>query len=161
MSEQTNVEQHSLTGLLLTLTDRTLLVPNTAVAELIAWQEVDSIPGGVQRDGLIGRITWRGMQLPLLSFEVLAGGDAPDVTADTQIAIFNALDPSVGLSFFAVPLQGIPSSIQVDNELQSDSQASLRKGELQDVLLDGQQVYIPDLEGLEKGLLMSRLQQRF
>lgn len=134
MPEQASLEyqaeQQQMTGLMLALSDRTLLVPNTAVAELVAWQPADDLPGGVQRDGLVGRIGWRGLQLPLLSFEVLAGGTEPDVTESTRIAIFNSLEASAGAGFYAVLLQGIPRSIQVDNRLQPDNQAALRNGEL-------------------------------
>ncbi|TDQ38122.1 chemotaxis protein CheW [Thiopseudomonas denitrificans] len=165
MPEQASLEyqaeQQQMTGLMLALSDRTLLVPNTAVAELVAWQPADDLPGGVQRDGLVGRIGWRGLQLPLLSFEVLAGGTEPDVTESTRIAIFNSLEASAGAGFYAVLLQGIPRSIQVDNRLQPDNQAALRNGELAAVQLGGQSMFIPDLEGLEQGLRMARLQQRF
>lgn len=164
MSEQASLEyqaEQQLTGLLLLLSDRTLLVPNTALAELVPWQPVEGLPGGVHRDGLVGRISWRGLQLPLLSFEVLGGAAEPDVTEDTRIAIFNSLEPSAGLEFYAVLLQGIPRSIQVSSRLQPDPLAGLRHGELAAVLLDGQNLFIPDLERLEQGLRMARLQQRF
>jgi len=154
-------EQKQLTGLSLMLCDRMLLVPNTAVAELVAWQAPDALPGGVQKDGLIGRISWRGLQLPLVSFEVLAGEDEPEAGGQTRIAIFNSLDPAAGAGFYGVILQGIPRSLQLDSHLQADSQAELRNGELQAVQVEGQCMYIPDLEGIEQGLLRARLQQRF
>lgn len=160
--EQPNLPQPSyLTALLLATQERTLLVPNTAVAELIAWQPVDGLPGGVQHtDGLVGRIAWRGLQVPLVSFEVLAGGDEPDVTENTRIAILNSLDPSAGLGFYGVLLQGIPRSVQVNDTLQTVSQ-NPRAGEQLLVQLEGQLLAIPALEELERNLISSRLQQRF
>lgn len=154
-------ERQHLTGLSLALRDRLLLVPNTAIAELVAWQPPAALPGGVQKDGLIGRISWRGLQLPLLSFEVLAGEHEPEVSERSRIAIFNSLDAAAGTGFYGVLLQGIPRSVQLDSSLQADQQAEPRTGELQSVLLEGQRMYIPDLESLEQGLLRARLQQRF
>lgn len=159
--QQPLAEQEQLTGLLLTLHDRELLVPNTAVAELVAWQVPEALPGGVQKDGLIGRINWRGLRLPLVSFEALAGEDVPEASGQTRIAIFNSLDATAGAGFYGVMLQRIPRTLQLDSQLLPDSQAELRHGELQAVQVGGQCIYIPDLEGLEQGLLRARLQQRF
>ncbi len=152
-------EGQQLTGLTLSLAGRTLLIPNTAVAELIAWQSPAALPDNVDKtSGLIGCINWRGQQLPLVSLEVLAGEAEPDVTGTTRIAIFNSLEPSGGLGFYAVLLQGIPRSVQVDEgRLHSNSRLQLRNGELMAVQLDGQDMLIPDLEGLERRLLKSGL----
>src|SRR5690606_40453141 len=57
----------SLSGLLLPLADRTLLLPNVAVAELIAYQTPQEIAHAP--DWLLGRIIWRDLSLPLVSFE--------------------------------------------------------------------------------------------
>ena len=155
--------QQQLTGLTLALAgERMLLLPNTAVAELVGWQQPEPLPGGVRHeDGLIGRISWRGQFLPLLSFEVLAGEDEPAVSQASRIAIFNSLDPSAGLEFYAVLLQGIPRSVQVDNRLRAGQADGLRNGELEAVQLDGQTLFIPDLENIEHRLVRARLQQRF
>lgn len=154
--------QQQLTGLTLALAgERMLLLPNTAVAELVGWQQPEPLPGGVRHeDGLIGRISWRGQFLPLLSFEVLAGEEEPVVSQASRIAIFNSLDPSVGLEFYAVLLQGIPRSLQVDSRLRQ-IQEPLRSGELEAVQLDGKTLFIPDLESIEHRLVRARLQQRF
>ena len=163
LAQQEHQAQQLLTGLTLVLAGaRTLLVPSTALAELVAWQSPESLPGGVRHeDGLIGRISWRGQQLPLLSFEVLAGEDEPDVTQASRIAIFNSLAPSAGLEFYGVLLQGIPRTVQVDSRLHSDQSAALRTGELTAVQLDGDCLIIPDLEAVEHKLARARLQQRF
>lgn len=155
--------KQQLTGLTLVLAGaRTLLVPSAALAELVTWQPPESLPGGVRHeDGLIGRINWRGRQLPLLSFEVLAGEDEPDVTQASRIAIFNSLDPSAGLEFYAVLLQGIPRTVLVDSRLHPDQDADLRIGELTAVQLDGECLIIPDLDAVEHRLIRARLQQRF
>ena len=57
----------NLTGLLLPLADRTLVLPNVAIAELIDYQ-----PGSFDLDSppwYLGLVSWRDRQIPLLSFE--------------------------------------------------------------------------------------------
>lgn len=55
----------SLTGLLLPLSDRALLVPNVALAELIPYRAPQASPG--LPAWLLGQIAWRDLRLPLLS----------------------------------------------------------------------------------------------
>ncbi|KPW95884.1 CheW domain protein, partial [Pseudomonas syringae pv. cerasicola] len=62
----------SLTGLLLPLSDRHLLLPNVAVAELIDYQDCSAEPGAPE--WYLGPISWRELTLPLLSFEAACGG---------------------------------------------------------------------------------------
>ena len=74
-SNQPSVQQSShLTGLLVPLADRTLLLPNVAVAELIPYrapQTSEGMPGW-----FLGQVAWRDLRLPLLSFEAASDGEA-------------------------------------------------------------------------------------
>ena len=76
MLEQTprNNRRNTLTGLLLPLSDRSLVLPNVAVAELIGYQPCTPLPH--QPAWLLGWIDWRSQRLPLLSFEAACGGRA-------------------------------------------------------------------------------------
>lgn len=60
-----NPTPDSLTGLLLPLSDRTLLLPNVAVAELIAYRNPQVAAGLPQ--WYLGQVAWRDLRLPLLS----------------------------------------------------------------------------------------------
>ncbi|EPN84602.1 hypothetical protein A234_10571, partial [Pseudomonas syringae pv. actinidiae ICMP 19101] len=53
----------SLTGLLLPLSDRHLLLPNVAVAELIDYQDCSAGPDAPE--WYLGVISWRELSLPL------------------------------------------------------------------------------------------------
>ena len=66
----------SLTGLLLPLSDRTLLVPNVALAELIPYRAPQATPG--LPAWLLGQVAWRDLRLPLLSFEAADEPEAAD-----------------------------------------------------------------------------------
>ena len=53
----------SLTALLVPLADRTLLLPNVAVAELIPYRPPHVTPG--LPSWFLGQVAWRDLQLPL------------------------------------------------------------------------------------------------
>ena len=96
----------SLTGLLMPLGDRTLLLPNVAVAELIPYrapQVSDGMP-----DWFLGQIAWRDLRLPLLSFEAASGGQAV-VNSGSRVAVINALGGRPMVKFLAVLVQAFPA----------------------------------------------------
>ena len=103
----------SLTGLLLPLSDRCLVVPNVAVAELIGYQACTPAPD--QPAWLLGWIDWRSQRLPLLSFEAACGAQT-QVGKRARIVVLNALG-GAQRSFFAMLVQGIPRSCKLDSQL--------------------------------------------
>jgi chemosensory pili system protein ChpC len=138
----------SLTGLLMPLGDRTLLLPNVAVAELIPYrapQVSDGMP-----DWFLGQIAWRDLRLPLLSFEAASGGQAV-VNSGSRVAVINALGGRPMVKFLAVLVQGIPRSIKVEANL-ARAEAVLAPLELDAVQLGDAVLKIPDLIGLEQKL---------
>ena len=138
----------SLTALLMPLHDRTLLLPNVAMAELVPYLTPEQ--RGDMPDWLLGYIGWRNLTLPLLSFEV-ASGSRTDVGRNARIAVLNAIGDRPGVPFLALLLQGIPRSLKVDADLQAAA-GTLAPLELAAVRIGDELVKIPDLEGLEQKL---------
>jgi chemosensory pili system protein ChpC len=140
----------NLTGLLLPLADRNLILPNVAVAELIDYQP----PGTFDLDTppwYLGLVTWRDRQIPLLSFES-ACGQKIVIGERARIVILNALGGRPELKFIALLVQGIPRSCKLDSQLSyvdvplcALEQAAVQVGE--------QVAKVPDLLALE-GLLV-------
>lgn len=151
MNQAVVVDQaaNQLTGLLLTLSDRLLLLPNTAVAELVAYRNVQSVENAP--NWLLGQLAWRDLNLPLLSFEA-ASNDAPVVTEGARVVIINAIGGRDQFRFFALLIQGIPRSVRIEPSLGRISQAPLLPLELDAVSFDGEVAKIPDLAGLEQKL---------
>ena len=88
-----------LTGLLLPLADRTLILPNVAVAELIDYQ-----PGTFDLDSppwYLGQVNWRDRQIPLLSFESACGSKTV-IGERARIVILNTLGGRANLRFIAL-----------------------------------------------------------
>jgi chemosensory pili system protein ChpC len=139
----------TLTGLILPLDDRHLLLPNVAVAELIDYQdcqaEADSPPW------YLGPISWRQHRLSLLCFEAACGGRAR-VGGRARIVVLNALGGRVQPRYIALLIQAIPRSCKVDNQL-SYVDVPLDELELAAVQVGDLIARIPDLVGLEQLLV--------
>ena len=136
----------SLTGLLLPLADRTLLLPNVALAELIPYRAPQTVEG--MPAWLLGQINWRELRLPLLSFEAASNGVA-SVGPGCRVAVLNTLGGRPQVKFIALLLQSIPHSVKVDAHLEK-ADVALAPLELEAAMLDETVVKIPDLVGLEQ-----------
>ncbi len=134
---------------LIPLAGMRLLLPTTCVAEIVDWQDpetVDDAPAW-----LLGMLEWRGLRIPLLSFEAANGGPRGEVSRRGRIAVLNGIGGDPELPFYAIQLQGIPRLVQVD---QANIGAISEPGEslplVRDhALLQDAEVLIPDLDGLE------------
>ncbi|MGV8918545.1 MAG: chemotaxis protein CheW [Pseudomonas sp.] len=143
----------TLTGLILPLGDRNLLLPNVAVAELIDYQ--DSIADPDAPDWYLGPISWRHRTLPLLCFEATCGSRTR-VGGRARIVVLNALGGRPNLEFIALLTQGIPRSCKVDSQL-SYVDVPLAELELAAVQVGDTVARIPDLVGLEELLVRAGL----
>jgi len=143
-----------LNGLLLSLTDRTLVLPNTAVAEVIRYPGKPE-PYDNAQDWLLGRIDWRGLKLPLISFETLSCAAPPAQGA--QMAVLNLSHLRATIKFCALLLQRFPRPITLSAEL-ARSNEPLLPLELAAICLPNNQTgKIPNLPELEETLLAAGL----
>ncbi|EHY77638.1 chemotaxis protein [Stutzerimonas stutzeri ATCC 14405 = CCUG 16156] len=141
--------QSSLTGLLMPLADRMLLMPNVAVAELIPYRAPQPVQG--MPEWFLGQVQWRDLSLPLLSFEAASSGQPQPVGSAARVAVLNAVGGRDHVKFIALLVQGIPHSIKVDASL-ARADVALAPLELDAVNLGDVQARIPDLIGLEQKL---------
>lgn len=143
----------TLTGLLLPLGDRSLLLPNVAVAELIDYQDSHAEPNAP--GWYLGPISWRNRTLPLVCFEATCGSRTR-VGGRAHIVVLNALGGRADLKFIALLTQGIPRSCKVDSQL-SYVDVPLAELELAAVQVGDTVAKIPDLMGLEELLVRAGL----
>jgi chemosensory pili system protein ChpC len=136
----------SLTGLLVPLADRTLLLPNVAVAELIPYRAPQVTQG--MPAWFLGQVAWRDLRLPLLSFEAASNGQA-QIGPGARVAVINALGGRSEVKFIALLVQGIPRSLKVGADLVR-ADAPLAPLELDAVSIGEDVLKIPDLIGLEQ-----------
>lgn len=145
MARQTARE---LKCLLLPMPGAGLLVPNALVAEIVTQQSVSAVPGTA--DWLLGRGSWRGTDVPLISFDRLCGfvDHAPDPGG--RYVILYSLEPEQQPAYYGVRINSLPRSETVDAErLESrsreddDADVIALRGDLGDRVC-----VIPDLDAL-------------
>ncbi|AMA47415.1 chemotaxis protein CheW [Pseudomonas monteilii] len=148
MLEHAAGQRSSITGLLLPLADRHLVLPNVAVAELLG-QRGDLLEHG-QAEWHLGWLTWRQQRLPLIGFEAACGGTTP-VGAWTKVVVLNALGDT-GLRHLAILLQGLPRSCRLDSQL-NYVDVPLAPLELAAVQVGDVIARVPDLPTLERRVI--------
>ena len=139
----------TLTGLVVPLNDRSLLLPNVALAELMPYRAPLAIPG--MPAWMLGQVAWRDLRLPLLSFEAASDGQA-QIGSTARVAVINALGGRPHVKFLALLVQGIPRSVKLESNL-ARANVPLARLELDAVSLADSVLKIPDLMALEQMLV--------
>tara|TARA_R110002124_G_scaffold146438_2_gene311686 strand:+ start:2498 stop:2977 length:480 start_codon:yes stop_codon:yes gene_type:complete len=137
-------------SLLVSLSGHRLLVPMTAVAEIV--QQVDCQRDDQQPPWLQGWINWRTERIPLVSFESLVG-DERTMLGDRAMALVLYRILPDGLSqFYALQIQNFPHLIRLadDGLLQQVPPAEPPPCVLMMVTVREQQALIPDLDKIEQ-----------
>jgi len=137
-------------SVLIPLDDRQLLLPNAMVAEVMGYQPPEPVED--QPGWYLGNMAWRGVLIPVISFEAMLGGEAVKPGHRGRIAIMNALGGNPRLSHFGMVVQAIPSLVRVttDNVLPMPED-KVQEDPLirQAVELDLSAAYIPDFDEIE------------
>ena len=140
--------QSIISSLYLPVSKTQLLLPNVSVAEVVSYQ--DPIKSNSKPDYYLGLFTWRGINIPLLSYEIANGETPSRLTANSRVAVINTIGKyQKELPFFAIVTQGIPRLVKVDNEIDHHSSSALGKADSAIVNLDGEESIIPNIEYLE------------
>lgn len=139
-------------GVLIQVAEARLLLPNATIAEVLSFANPDPLEGAP--DWLLGRIRWRGWQLPLISFSRFVGVSAEEGGLGSKVIVLKALGGDPKHPFFALLTQGFPRLVTVtEAALQSDAAGvDLPAGVLARVRLSEDDALVPDLEALEDHL---------
>jgi chemosensory pili system protein ChpC len=102
--------KQNIKSIILTLKNELVVVPNAAVAEIISVQDVREVEASPP--WMLGKARWRGVELPVVSYEAAGGDNAQAVNINTQVAVmYSASDeidkdrkyPYIGLAMHGVP----------------------------------------------------------
>jgi len=139
-------------GVMISVTNGRLLLPNATVAEVITYAEPAEIPG-VPR-WLMGRVRWRGWQLPLISFARMAGYADEEGELGAKVAVLKSLGSNPKIPYFALLTQGFPRLTTVNHEFLTarESEGERPAGVLAEISLRDDHAVIPDLEGIESAI---------
>jgi chemosensory pili system protein ChpC len=157
-----NTPQNDIRGVMITVTDGRVLLPNATVSEVITFAVPEPVPNAP--DWLLGRIRWRGWRLPLISFARLAGYARTEGELGAKVVVLKALGGNPKLPYFAMLTQGFPRLVTVQADAlmldgASDTEpGDLRAGVLAPVMLRDDPAVIPDLAQIET-LIAEALEQ--
>jgi chemosensory pili system protein ChpC len=141
-------------SIILTLKNKLVVVPNAAIAEIISVQDVRK-----QKDSpkwLLGEARWRGIELPIVSYEAAAGEEAQKVNLNTQVAvIYSANDEDERhFPYFGLAIHGVPHVSTFSREqIQPDAYAPNEHPMVAQVVrINGAAAGILDIRAIEEML---------
>ena len=143
--------QADIRGVLIQVAGARLLLPNATIAEVLSFAEPDPIAD--VPDWLLGRIRWRGWQLPLVAFSRLAGIAEERGGLGSKVIVLKALGGDPKAPFFAVLTQGFPRLVTVSEAAlvtEETDRSLLPRGVAARVALNDDEALVPDLAQLEQ-----------
>jgi len=139
---------NEIPGLLIPMHGRPWVVPNIVVAEIIPLRQPDRPGHGPE--WLLGWLSWRDEDSPLLSFEKLNESGQVTIGPEARIAVINTVTGK--LKFYAVIIQGIPRQSRIGKEDLVEEPVENGPAESMYVQMGGDLAVIPDLDAIERAL---------
>ena len=91
--------------------DTTLLLPLASVVEVIEGQNLDIVVD--LQGGVIGKMTWRGWTVPLVSFEAASNSQIPKFNSESKAVILHSLADDQARPYIGLTVQGNPTSMSI------------------------------------------------
>ena len=142
-----------LYSLLVPLANERLIVPRACVAEVVRYARPEAPSEGPS--WYLGRFSWNGRDLPLISFEAALKAQVPESTGRTRVVVFHSTTDKMRGQYFGLVTQGFPQLVRVNSEvLKLDDQVSWADDVpvLCHVRMINEYPLIPDLEQIESML---------
>jgi chemosensory pili system protein ChpC len=142
---------HDIRGVLIAVAGGRLLLPNATIAEVLSYADPEPIANAPE--WLLGRIRWRGWQLPLVAFSRLSGIANEAGGLGSKVVVLKALGADAKTPYFAMLTAGFPRLVTVSRDsvvadTDGDDEA-MPVGVQARVMLNEDQALLPDLEGIE------------
>lgn len=140
-------ENSSVRCMQLPLMGMYLLLPNSAVAEIIGYTEPEV--GSEGSDWYSGKIFWRGVMVPVISVEKMCQNASMEPGPRSRIAVVYNLNGDQSMPYFGIILQDIPRAYLAEKERLIDSNVAVDCKYLStqaDAIIG--QLYIPDLDAI-------------
>ena len=145
---------HDIRGVLIQVEGARLLLPNATIAEVLSYADPEPVADAPR--WLLGRIRWRGWQLPLASFSRLAGIADEAGNLGSKVVVLKALGGDPRQPYVALLTKGFPRLVTVspdalvadagDGDVAPDA---LPRGVLMRVLLNDELALLPDIDAIE------------
>lgn len=145
-----NENSQILPCVMIPMSTQQLLLPNVSVAEIVDYLSVE--PRNEAPAWLLGDLNWRGLNLPVISYDAANGAEATVPGGNRgRVAVLNTIgEHHAELPFLALVTQGIPSQLRLSNDQLQPRDDDIGPADLMAVEIEGEQVRIPNLEYLER-----------
>jgi chemosensory pili system protein ChpC len=131
--------------MLLPLSSINLLVPNSAVAEIVGYSTPRPLTDS--SDWFAGVVLWRGVYVPVVAVEEMCDIDSAHVGPRTRIAVLYNPRKDADLPYLGIHIQDIPRAYLAEAEkMESGTDDELSQYFLSRVDEDQYSRVIPDLE---------------
>lgn len=139
----------TLTCVMIPVSRRQLILPNVSIAEVVDYASDDA--GTSAPDWLAGRLEWRGLNLPVISYDAANGGtlSVPGENRGRIVVLNSINDSNKKLRFMALITQGIPSQVRITEDQVKRLDGENGPADLMQVEVDGEAAWIPNLDYLE------------
>ena len=144
----TTTQQNDIRGVLIAVARARLLLPNATIAEVLSFAPPSPVDGAP--DWLLGRIRWRGWEVPLIAFSQMADIASEAGGLGSKVVVLKALGGDAKSPYFAILTQGFPRLVTVSpDRLQHEADEHLPLGVHARVWLNEDEAFVPDLEAIE------------
>jgi chemosensory pili system protein ChpC len=157
--QQSSTEDQVVRCLLLPQKNSTLLLPNTTVAEVTDYSPpvtTDHSP-----DWLLGLLSWRGRNIPLVSFENFFREELSQETP-RQVAVLNSLNGNPGVPFIAITISSLPRLVHLTASSVEYIDGGAKKDDPEVILarmnFSGEYVVIPNIDYIEDRIVQLGIQ---
>lgn len=137
-------------GVLIQIAGARLLLPNATIAEVLSYADPEPVAGAPE--WLLGRLRWRGWQLPLVAFSRLTGIAGEQGGLGSKVLVVKAFGGNPKLPYFALLTQGFPRLVTVSREALAavdHGGDALPDAVLAEVMLNQDQALLPDIDRIE------------
>ncbi|HEB81509.1 MAG TPA: chemotaxis protein CheW [Gammaproteobacteria bacterium] len=143
--------KQSIKCVILTLRKENVLLPNALVAEIVSVKEVEQSENAPP--WLLGKMHWRGAEVPLLSFEAAGGEKISRVNLNTQAVVLYGVGKNNQISenpYLALVMSGVPHVSHFSREqIKADTEADNEHPMVaQKVRINGASVSILDVDAM-------------
>lgn len=141
-------DRSEIRALLAPLTEGSVLLPNSVVAEVIGWSSPnprENAPGW-----LLGELDWNDWQVPVINFARMSGAsDRDPAFAGSHILIVKTLSKATGIMFIGILINGLPKlKTLAPDQLETLDDSPAAAGVFARVRLGDQEAIIPELDSL-------------
>ncbi|MFK0572119.1 hypothetical protein [Endozoicomonas sp.] len=140
--------RQSISSVLIPMQQRPLLIPSVCIASIQDYSRPEE--NYPETQWLLGDLLWRGIKIPVVSFERMNQGRFAEFSATNRLAILRRTSKSDKLPFYAMVVQGVPQPLTLIREEVRNSAEEKGPMEKHRIILREIPASIPDLALLEQ-----------